>query len=69
MDNFERLDINLHLNFSQIPFPKVPVTRCSPRINFLSIPSLTFSVKPPVKTSKSKAKPWSHSDKIPAIKI
>lgn len=68
MDKFERLDMNLHLNFSPISFPKVPGIRGAPRINFLSIPSLTTSVKSLFKTSKSKAKPQSHSYEIPAIK-
>lgn len=59
MDKFERLNMNLHLNFSQVSSSKVPVTRGSPRIIFLSIPVL--SVKPLFKTSKSKAKPQNHS--------
>lgn len=69
MDKVKRPDMAIHLNFSQIPLPKVPVTRVFPRINFFSIPSFTTSVKSLFKTPEGKAKPQSHSYEIPAIKI
>lgn len=68
MNKLKRLDMDLQLNLSQIPFPTVPVARGSPRINFLSIPSLAFSVKSLLKTPKSKAKPQSHISEILAVK-
>lgn len=69
MNKLKRWDMDLQLNFSQIPFPKVPVATGSPRINFLSIPSLAFSVKSLFKTPESKAKPQNHISEIPAVKI
>lgn len=61
--------MDIYLNFSQIPLPKVPVTIVFPRINFLSIPSFTTSVESLFKTPGGTAKPQSHSYEIPAIKI
>lgn len=45
MEKSERLDKNLHLNFSQTSLPEVSVSRGSLRMNILSIPSLTSPVQ------------------------
>lgn len=68
MEKSERLDMNLHLNFSQTSPPEVPVTRGSLKTITLSIPSLTFPVRSLFKTSKSQANPRSQSCEIPIFK-